>query len=158
MKRTFFYDTWAFMALADRRDSGHAVAKEIDLALESAGFSAITTDYVIDETLTLMQSTVGAHASLPFLDRLVVRLASSEIALVEIGSGRRQAAIDVFRRLAPAEPRLSFTDTTSFAVMAELGIELAFTADRHFHRAGSGIAPLVERKGSKMIAREVPGI
>jgi predicted nucleic acid-binding protein len=156
MKRAFLYDTWAFMALADRRDSGHSVAREIDLALESAGFSAVTTDYVIDETLTLIQSMVGAHASLAFMDELAERLVSSELTLVEIRGVRRTAAFEVFRRLAPAEPRLSFTDTTSFAVMAELGIELAFTADRHFHRAGSGILPLVERKGARLVARDVP--
>ena len=71
---------------------------------------------------------------------------------------RRRQAIDVFRRLAPSEPRLSFTDATSFTVMGELGIELALTADRHFHRAGKGIVPLVERKGSRLIARSVPGM
>jgi predicted nucleic acid-binding protein len=47
-------------------------------------------------------------------------------------------------------PRLSFTDCTSFVIMRELGLKLAFTADRHFHRAGGGIRPIFEQHGSKL--------
>lgn len=32
--------------------------------------------------------------------------------------------------------RLSFTDCTSFAVMKQLGLQEAFTGDKHFQRAG----------------------
>jgi predicted nucleic acid-binding protein len=158
MSRSFFYDTWAFAALANRRDSGHTVAIEVDRALERGGFSAVTTDYVLDETITLLHSSGGATASLAFLDLARDRFGSSDTRLVEIGTRRRENAFEFFRRLAPTEARLSFTDATSFAVMAELGIELAFTADRHFHRAGSGIAPLVELRGKQLIARPLPGI
>ena len=158
MSRSFFYDTWAFAALADRRDPGHAVAVELDRALERGGFSATTTDYVIDETLTLLQTAAGARVSLAFLDAMHDRIGGADILLVEIGKTRRERAVETFRRLAPAEPRLSFTDASSFAIMGELGVELAFTADRHFHRAGNGIVPLVERRGKRLIARPLPGM
>ena len=158
MSRSFLYDTWAFVALADRRDPGHAVAVELDRALERGGFSATTTDYVIDETLTLLHAAAGHRVSLAFLDALGDRLACAELLLLEIGERRRERATEVFRRLAPSEPRLSFTDATSFAVMAELGVELAFTADRHFYRAGGGITPLVERRGARLIGRPLPGM
>ncbi len=60
---------------------------------------------------------------------------------------RRAAALGLFRNLAPVVPRLSFTDCTSFAVMRDLGLKLAFTMDRHFHRAGGGIRPLFDVQG-----------
>jgi predicted nucleic acid-binding protein len=62
-------------------------------------------------------------------------------------------ALNLFRKLAPEEERLSFTDCTSLAVMRELGITLAFTADRHFHRAGKGIRPLLVRERRRLIFR-----
>jgi predicted nucleic acid-binding protein len=155
MTRAFFYDTWAFVALANQRDRGHEVAVELDRALELAGFSAITTDYVLDETVTLLHSAGGARVALAFLDGVADRIASSELMLVEIGAQRRARAVDVFRKLAPREARLSFTDATSFSVMSELDVELAFTADRHFHTAGQGIAPLVELRGKRLVARSL---
>jgi predicted nucleic acid-binding protein len=158
MTRAFLYDTWAFVALANQRDRGHRVAAALDRALELAGFSATTTDYVHDETVTLLHSAGGARVALAFLDGVRDRIASSELLLVEVGALRRDRATEVFRRLAPTEPRLSFTDATSFSIMRELGLELAFTADRHFHKAGKGIAPLVELHGKRLVARPLPGI
>jgi predicted nucleic acid-binding protein len=156
MTRAFFYDTWAFVALANQRDRGHEVASELDRSLEAEGFSAMTSDYVLDETITLLHSAAGAPVALEFLDGVRARIASSELQLLEIGALRRDRAVEIFRRLAPSEARLSFTDATSFSVMTELGVELAFTADRHFYEAGKGIAPLVELRGKRLVARRLP--
>jgi len=145
--RAFFYDTWAFAALADRGDPAHAVAVEVDEALERQGLVGVTTDYVLDETTTLLHAAAGARVSIPFLEGMSDRALGENLKVISIGEARRARAVEMFKKLAE-EPRLSFTDATSFAVMVELGIELAFTADRHFHRAGAGIRPLVtERRG-----------
>jgi uncharacterized protein len=144
----FFYDTWAFVALADRRDPAHVLAVELDEQLERRGFVAVTTDYVLDESVTLLQAAAGASVSVAFLGIVRDRCLGQDLKLVTIGELRRERAELVFGKLAREERRLSFTDATSFAVMSEFGIELAFTADRHFHRAGTRIRPLVElRKG-----------
>jgi uncharacterized protein len=144
----FFYDTWAFAALANRRDPAHAVAVQIDETLEQKGFVAVTTDYVLDEAVTLLHAAAGARASVPFLDAFQARTLGNELQVVSVTEARRARSAMLFQKLATEERRLSFTDATSFAVMVELGIELAFTADQHFHRAGSGIRPLVsERRG-----------
>ena len=156
MKQAFFYDTWALVALADRRDPAHPVAARIDEELERRGYSAVTTDYVLDEAVTFIHSAVGAKGSLPFLELCHARTLGQELLLVTVGESRRTRATQLFRKLAAEERRLSFTDATSFAVMAELGIELAFTADRHFHRAGSGIRPLVEHRGGRYVAAALP--
>lgn len=152
MKPAFFYDTWALVALADRRDAAHAVAVRIDEELERQQYTAVTTDYVLDEAVTLIHSAAGAKASLAFLEVIEARAVSQELMVSPVGQTRRARAVEVFCRLAPEERRLSFTDATSFAVMAELGIELVFTADRHFHRAGSGIRPLVEHRRDGYVA------
>jgi predicted nucleic acid-binding protein len=150
--RAFLYDTWAFIALADSRDPAHGVAADVDRKLERNGFVGVTSDYVLDETLTFLNAVAGAQVSLSFLDGFFARVAAGDIQLLEIGAGRRDRAIAVFRKIAPEERRLSFTDATSIALMHELGISYAFTADAHFHRAGRGVRPLVQSKGHRITA------
>jgi predicted nucleic acid-binding protein len=148
----FFYDTWAFIALANARDPAHEVAAELDRKLERAGYVGVTSDFVLDETLTFLNAVAGAQVAFTFLDGFLSRVAARDIQLVDVGSARRGHAIALFRKLAPGERRLSFTDATSFALMHELAISLAFTADAHFHRAGRGVRPLVQSKGQRFTA------
>lgn len=142
--RAFYYDTWAFLALANRRDPHHEVAAQLDAALEQARYVAVTSHDVLDETVTGLHITAGHSVALRFLELMEARVRGSELMLVEPTADRREAAAGLFRRLAPDTPRLSLTDCSSMTVMQELGIELAFTADRHFHRAGPGIRPLLQ--------------
>ncbi len=143
----WFYDTWGFLALANRRDEDHDAAAQADRWRQDHGVVVVTSDYVIDETLTALHAAAGATVALRFLDLLEARTAARRVLLVEITTVRREAALARFRRLASDVPRLSFTDCTSFAVMEELGIEIAFTADRRFRRAGGAIRPLFEVDG-----------
>lgn len=148
----FFYDTWAFAALTNRRDGAHETAAALDRELEQRGYAAVTSDYVLDEAITLVHAAAGARASLALLDAVRARSLGGELLLAHVDEVRRERAASLFRKLAPEEPRLSFTDATSFALMRELGIELAFTADRHFHRAGGAIRPLVAKRGTKWVS------
>jgi predicted nucleic acid-binding protein len=150
VKPAFFYDTWGFIALSDKRDAGHDEAVALDEELEQAGFLAVTSDYVLDETLTFLSSSVGGETAVRFLDAFEDRVLGGDLQVVEIGKALREVASSLFRRLAKQERRFSFTDATSFAVMHELGIVNAFTADQHFHRAGRGVRPLVERRAGSL--------
>ncbi|HVU03912.1 MAG TPA: hypothetical protein VHE30_19270 [Polyangiaceae bacterium] len=149
--RAFFYDTWAFAALANSRDPAHEVAARLDAELERQGYVAVTSDYVLDETLTLLNVIGGAAAAVAFLDGFLVRVSAADVQLLEVGPTRRERAFELFRKLAPRERRLSFTDVTSFVLMRELSIPYAFTADAHFRSAGKGIRALVERSGRRFV-------
>ena len=151
MARAFFYDTWAFVALSNTGDPDHAAAESLDRELESKGYAATTSDYVLDETLTMLHLVAGPRVSLAFLKLFESRLAGEDLMLLEVNSERRSRAIDLFQRLAPKVPRISFTDCTSLSLMQELGIGLAFTADAHFRAAGRGIRPLFARKGKQLL-------
>lgn len=146
--RAVFYDTWAFAALANAADPAHGRAAEADRAVEERGLVAVTSDYVLDEALTLAQARAGAAVSLALLDVLVQQIDGEVLMLVEITRARRDRAVRLFRKLAPDTPRLSFTDCTSMAVMNELGIEVAFTADAHFHEGAARMRPLFEHTRS----------
>jgi predicted nucleic acid-binding protein len=151
MSGKFFYDTWAFVAIADGNDPHHRQAVDMDRRLEALGYHGVTTDYIFDETLTTLHADGGARPAVGTADSILARAAAGELMLVEVGAQRREAALALFRRIADEEHRLSFTDCTSFAVMRELAGALAFTADRHFFRAGSGIRPLFQRKSGKLV-------
>ncbi len=121
-----------------------------DQRLDAGGYVGVTTDYVLDETLTGLSVAAGHRTAVEFVDLLQPRLDAREILLFEVTGARRAAALALFRRIGREARRLSFTDCTSFAIMRELGIQLAFTADRHFHRAGGAIRPLLIERGGKL--------
>lgn len=149
--RTLFYDTWAYAALANAADPHHGAAADADREAQRLGYAAVTSDYVLDETITLLHVSAGAEVALEVADALLAQVAAETLFLVDVDHRRRDDAFVLFRKLAPDTPRLSFTDCTSFAVMKELGIALAFTSDPHFHRPGAPIRPLFERRPDGLV-------
>lgn len=141
--RACFFDTWAYIALANRRDAGHEVALDVDRFLAEEGWIAVTSDWVLDETVTQLHLLAGAKVVTQFLDDLDAQLKARQLMLLNVSTPRFDAAIKLFRKLAPKVPRLSLTDCTSFALMTELEVRWAFTADKHFYSAGPRVGPLV---------------
>jgi predicted nucleic acid-binding protein len=148
-----FHDTWAYLALANDADPGHATAVEVDEHLDSVGAVAITSDWILDETLTALNATAGHRVALAFLDGIEAQVEAGDVTVLHVSVARRERAVTLFRRLCRDTPRLSLTDCTSFAVMHELSITHAFTVDPHFNKAGKGVRPLVERRGNGLAFR-----
>jgi predicted nucleic acid-binding protein len=149
--RAWFYDTWGFLALANAGDADHGIAADADRWRMDQAILVVTSEYILDETLTALHAAAGAKVAVRFLDLLESRIAAGTVMLLEITSERRDRALQAFRRLAPDVPRLSLTDCSSFVVMEELGLTTAFTADRHFHRPGAGIRPLFLLRRGKLV-------
>ena len=126
-----FVDTAGWMALADARDPAHAAARQArDTCLRDRGI-LVTTDYVVDETLTLIRMRLGLHAAEKWWAQID---ASSRIRWEWIDPTRAGKARGWF--FGWADKAFSFTDCTSFVVMEELGLKKALTTDRHFRQAG----------------------
>jgi uncharacterized protein len=93
----------------------------------------LTTDYVLDETLTLMRARRQRDIALDFgralfgpnPPALVRHLSRTEVA----------SAWQVFERFADKDR--SFTDCTSKVVIESLGIQQAFAFDQHFRQFGA---------------------
>lgn len=129
--KALFVDTAGWMACADAADPAHGKARAArDEALQG-GRLLVTTDYVVDETLTLVRIRLG--------------LAAGEAwwAQVEGSSRVRHEAIDAMRAekaraffFRHRDKDYSFTDCTSFVVMRELRLKETLTTDRHFTQAG----------------------
>lgn len=92
----------------------------------------ITTDYVIDETLTLLRAR--GHGSLAI--RFGTSAFAGRLGVVHyLNRSQIAAAWDVFHRYADKD--WSFTDCTSKVVMESLGVTTAFAFDQHFRQFGS---------------------
>ena len=119
------------MACADRRDPAHAKCVGVRDAELRAGFLLVTTDYVLDETLTLLRLRLGLPAARDWWDRVSQ---SPRVTIADIDAELRDRAMDWFFRYEDKD--FSFTDCTSFAFMKQQKIREALTTDRHFRQAG----------------------
>jgi predicted nucleic acid-binding protein len=123
-----FVDTTAWYALLDRKDAHHASAKRFQ-AEDRRPFA--TSNYVVDELLTLTKRCLGADAAV----RVGGQIFAQQIArLYTITPDLEQAAWGIFQRFA--DKGFSFTDCTSFALMEHAGIDAAFAFDVHFRQYG----------------------
>ncbi len=127
-----FVDTSAWLAITDIRDGNHrpALAFHEELVRGKAG-RLMTTDYVLDETLTLMRKRSGAYTAREFVDRVQK---SPSIQQIWVTPTHYDVALALF--LGQGKKSWSFTDCTSFAIMREFGIRQAFTFDADFRQAG----------------------
>ncbi len=56
-----FVDTAGWVMVADAADRRHEAATAVRDSHLEAGGSLVTTDYVVDETLTLLRMRLGLH-------------------------------------------------------------------------------------------------
>lgn len=134
--KPLFVDTAGWMACADADDPDHArAAAARDRAL-LAGLHLLSTDYVADETLTLIRARLGLSAAIAWWRSAN---ASPRLHWERIDAPRFDRAMAIFGRYR--DKQYSFTDCTSFAVMAELGLGSALTTDRHFAQMGFTLLP-----------------
>jgi uncharacterized protein len=131
-----FVDTSAWCALADSSDRQHSKALSVWHKINEKGDSLITSDYVFDETLTLLRFKLSHSAAVNFGRDL---LSSRVCQLVEIGPKLRQKAWNIFVKYS--DKKFSFTDCASFAAMDELGLRSAFAFDAHFLHYGFSLLP-----------------
>jgi predicted nucleic acid-binding protein len=101
-----------------------------------AGAVLLTTDYVVDETLTLLRLRLGLTAAREWWGRIS---ASRRVVMAEVDHVLREDALHWFFRYEDKD--FSFTDCTSFALMNREKLREALTTDRHFEQAGFQMVP-----------------
>ncbi len=131
-----FIDTWGWLVLADSTEPTHDRAVAERRARSALG-SQITTDYILDETITRLFSRCRSSVAQTFCDAI---LATESVGLLRIEriTPERFAAAYKLRKRYRDKSEISFTDLTSFVVMKELRLHDVLSADRHFAQAGLG--------------------
>ncbi len=132
-----FIDTSAWFALLCERSAQRPEAVSTFVEIEKGRYGApVTTDYVLDETFTLLRQRVG----LAPVDRLSGLLRESpSIRRVRVSDAVFEESLRLM--LSRPDKSWSFTDCTSFVTMRETRIPRAFTWDHNFTEAGFEIVP-----------------
>ena len=92
----------------------------------------LTTDYVVDETLTLLRAR-GETARAENLGKAF--FSDSLCTVYFLTESDIRETWQVFQRFSDKE--WSFTDCSSKVVMSKMGIGMAFAFDHHFNQFGS---------------------
>jgi predicted nucleic acid-binding protein len=123
-------DSGAVLALINRRDRWHeaALATLNDLVRREA--QLIMTSFLIAETHALLLARMGRQLAREWL-------LSYDWNLIHVSPGDARLAREIIARYQDKD--FSYTDATSFVVMRQYDIPVAFTFDRHFDQFGLGV-------------------
>ena len=136
MSYAVLVDTSAFYALQSTGDASvHALVRAEAERFDADHAVLVTTDYVLDETYTLLRSALGHRAAVRF-GREIRR---GGIEVVQVDPDIQEEAWRIFERYSDKD--FSFTDCTSFVVMKHAELRVALTLDRHFRQFGFEVAP-----------------
>jgi predicted nucleic acid-binding protein len=129
-----FVDTSAFVALLTRDDRHHGRAAATLRGLREVSEELVTHEYVLLETLSLVQHRLGMAAVRDFVDGLLPLV---KVVWVdpELHVTAREALMSAGRRT------VSLVDWTSFLVMRRHAIRSAFTFDVDFATEGFEVRP-----------------
>ena len=135
-----FIDTSFFKALVDQKDEFYDQALKINTALIKDNTMLVTTNYILDETFTLIRKRCGLAKALKLRENIANH--SMTIHVVRVTTIHDAEAWTWFQNDWSG---LSFTDCVSFVVMQQRNITSVATFDKHFTRAGFTIVEPASR-------------
>lgn len=131
--KMFFVDTGAWYAVVDKKDPDH---KQAEHFLKNNKSPLVTTNFVFDETITLLRSRLGWSVAKDFGQRLKN---SRFVSLISVKDEDEERAWEIFLKYKDKD--FSYTDCTSFAVMERLRIDTTFSFDSHFQTMKFQVVP-----------------
>jgi predicted nucleic acid-binding protein len=137
-----FVDTGVFYAYYDRSAPRHdRAAAAFETVFDGEYGRPYTSDYVLDETVTLTRNRTG---SFDRADAVAERLlgrgeGSGKFELLNVGHRAVHESLDTFRRYADHD--LSFTDATTVTLCERRGIDAVLSFDSDFNGLVKRITP-----------------
>jgi predicted nucleic acid-binding protein len=135
MAEAVLIDTWGWLALGHRRDSRHQEVKAFYQRLREEGARLYTTDYVLDEVITLLFRRESFEEAISFMEGIFQASQEGRLTIERVTSERFTATWELRKRFQD-KPKLSFTDLTSMAIMQNQSIKKILTDDDHFTHVG----------------------
>ncbi len=124
------------MTLGDPSETRHKEVNQFYHELYRKRVSIYTSDYVLNELITLLFRRVPFREGVRFIEGIQ----GSAVIKVELVTLTRFTAAWELRKRFQDKPKISFTDLTSMAIMKEVGIQQVLTEDAHFTHVGMGFA------------------
>ncbi len=131
MRNKIFVDTSGFYAVLVKKDDSHQKAKRVFWEAGESGDVFVTTDYILDETVTLLRSR-GYNFLLSGLINIIFNSRACQVKWMDAEKFRQTWRLVQNR----SDQDWSFTDCFSFGTMDDLKIQKALTKDNHFKHAG----------------------
>jgi predicted nucleic acid-binding protein len=122
-------DTSGIYALLVAEDNEHERARSILASLDTADVELVSSSFVLQEILALLQARIGIAAVRTFQEK-VFPVLDVEWITKDIYE-RAVAAL-----LAASKRGVSLTDWASFEIMRSRGIQTAFAFDEQFEEQG----------------------
>jgi len=129
-----YIDTSAFFAILDSGDEFHKESKNAFLKLIGSKEIFHSSNYIIIETIVLIQNRLGLDALRAFQDDIIPII---NIHWVD----ERIHNIAISSLLIACRKNISFIDYTSFEMVRNLGLKKVFTFDKHFKEQGFEVLP-----------------
>lgn len=130
-----FVDTGAWVAIEDKKDFNHKKAMDFKNEILISRNRLITTNYILDETYTLMLINTGYVKTVDFKHKLDQFIRNNLLIIYYINTEIEKCSWEVFEQFN-RDKRWSFTDCTSKIVMEKLGLSEVFAFDKHFEQMG----------------------
>jgi len=126
-----FVDPSAFLAIENRLDAHRSRALSLRNAWLKKGQNLVTSDYVLDESYTIIRLRAGHPVVVQFGETI---WNSQLLRTIYVTPEIIEDAWRLFK--AYADHDFSFTDCITFSLMERLSIPAAFTFDSHFKEYG----------------------
>ncbi|MEW5827299.1 MAG: PIN domain-containing protein [Chloroflexota bacterium] len=129
-----FVDTSAMFALVNTAEANNLAAWDIWNGFGDNDVDLISNNYVIVESISLIQGRLGLSVMRKLLDNVL-----PFIQVIWVDEDQHSAIVqDV---LSANRRNLSLVDCSAFATMRREGIETVFTFDAHFREQGFRVIP-----------------
>lgn len=130
MKTAVFVDTGFWIALFDKRDLNHSVAKD-SLKPLLQNYRLYLSDFIVFETLTYLNCSIKRH-DLAVL--FLVKVQEPVLTTLVVDEVIKAKALKAFQKYSDKD--LSITDCASFILMLQKDIKLYAGFDDHFRQVG----------------------
>jgi len=133
-----FVDTSAFLAVLNRQDKFHLPSKQAWQEMLTADTQLFTSNYVLLETIALLQHRFGIDAVHLFENSI-----RPVVETLWVDSDIHRLGVAIL--MVANRRQLSLVDCVNFELMHQANIEKAFTFDPHFSEQGFMVIPEMDR-------------
>lgn len=135
-----FIDTGGWVSVEWKGDDYHEIGSPYYSDLLRTGTQLLTSDYVLDETLTRLRQNANLEVAEKYWQAVRDAEKIGRLIVLSIDNSVREAAFEIFRKYRDQD--FSFTDCTSFVLAQREQVDVVFAFDKHFRHFGLIVQPV----------------